>query len=282
VNLKEAAMIAVLKTGQWRPVRHDREVDAEVANTHGSDRRMGRFNKTLADAPEIQEVSQVINEARIYHYAHTLPWLDQGQRMLTAAMFPEYSAAMQVYQGRVVAAAKKVEENYPRIKQDARGKLNGLFKDGDYPPAWRILGRYLFKVAFYPVPDAQDFRHSLAAADLEQVRAETAAAIQEGVTKGMRDLYARLHELVKNLRDVLTKDKPRIYDTLVGNLAALCSMLPKLNLTQDPTLDQLKKDIEKDLTNHTPDDLRDFDEEERKKKADQADEILKKISQVLG
>lgn len=281
MNLKEAAMLTVFSASQWRAQKQDKNISQEVATIHGSDAEMGRFNKILIGKDEIRAIQKVVNEARTYHYQVTLPWLDQGQRILTAAMFPEYSGKMQNLKGNFQAAVGAFTARYDLALAEAKRKLNGLFDQADYPPVHRLIDKFRFEVKFYPMPETEDWRITIDPQMMEEVRANTEASIKTGLMEAVRELYTRLFEVVNNLRDKLTEADPLFRDSLVGNIARLCAIIPRMNLTNDPKLTELQRETEKELTRYSPDELRES-EDARKQMVQKAEDILKKISGVIG
>ena len=52
-------------------------------------------------------------------------------------------------------------------------------------------------------------------------------------------------------------DSDKIFrDSLINNLCDLCDLLPKLNITGDKNLDNMRKEIEQQLCRYMPENLR--------------------------
>ena len=73
----------------------------------------------------------------------------------------------------------------------------------------------------------------------------------------MREPYERLYSHISRIVMRLSDKKAVFRDTLITGLADLCAILPGLNLTGDPQLDDLRKRAEKMIANLDPQDLRD-------------------------
>src|SRR6267154_1295463 len=94
--LSERAMLVSLNIRAWAAARTDKKITAEIASTHAVDeRRAGRYRKNAIDikAPTFVAVGSAASELRKKHYFYTLPWSQDGARILPAAMFDEYSKA---------------------------------------------------------------------------------------------------------------------------------------------------------------------------------------------
>jgi hypothetical protein len=90
----------------------------------------------------------------------------------------------------------------------------------------------------------------------------------------MSDAWDRLHDCLSKMSEKLAgQDKQIFRDSLVNNAVDLCSLLTKLNVTNDSKLETARKQLESALIGVTPKDLRDDDALRRDTKA-KVDEIL--------
>jgi hypothetical protein len=64
----------------------------------------------------------------------------------------------------------------------------------------------------------------------------------------MKDLWDRLHWCLKPLSEKLAGTEKQIFrDSVVTNALELCSMLTRLNVTNDPRLEHARQEVEKAL-----------------------------------
>ena len=73
--------------------------------------------------------------------------------------------------------------------------------------------------------------------------------------------------------DFTDEKKKKFYDTTITNASELCSLLTKLNVTNDPKLEQARMKLEKALVGVAPDDVRES-EAIRSSVKSKVDEIL--------
>ena len=76
------------------------------------------------------------------------------------------------------------------------------------------------------------------------------------------------------------KAQGRIHDTTVYNIHELAEMLPILNITNDPRIDQLRQQLTDELVEHSPEILR-ADTKIRQQTISKADAILKKVQKYM-
>lgn len=92
-NLSTKAMLVGLAIRGWQARKYDRKISIEVAEQHAATPDAGRFNKHLlpGSAESYEAVHKKGRELRAFHYENTLPWSKEGQRILPAANFEDFS-----------------------------------------------------------------------------------------------------------------------------------------------------------------------------------------------
>src|SRR5579859_6344982 len=128
-NLNERAMLASLTVSRWQATLTDKKITSEVATAHNvTERRAGRYRKYAIDvsAPTFKAVVSAASDIRHKHYFHTLPWGQDGARILTAKNFETYSADMRKLRLAFEAAADAFADDYPRLHDNAKAELNGM------------------------------------------------------------------------------------------------------------------------------------------------------------
>lgn len=286
MSLHEKAMLVWLNISMWTARKYDRKVSDKVAADHGARSEAGRYNKALVAREAIKAVEQRATACRNFHRDNTLPWGDNGARILPSMNFDHYSAQMRQLRADYERAVTAFVDSYPSLMEDARALLNGMFKEEDYPPAASIGARFGFAINIDPIPLAADFRVDLASNETDRIRQEIEARVQDGQAQAMHELWDRLHKAVthmavKLLEDPEGKKSPIFRDTLVTNLCELAALLPRLNVTNDPNLEAMVKEVEDRLCIHDPQELRD-QPEVRKEVAEDAKAILDAMAGYLG
>ena len=141
---------------------------------------------------------------------------------------------------------------YPQLLADAPANLKGLYKAEDYPSLEEVKQRFGFRYVFSPLPEAGDFRLDVGNADLEELKHKYASDYELRLAEAMREPWDRLHKVLTSMSDKLKDDdtdkegntNKRYHETLVTNATDLCALLTKLNVTQDPKLEEARKQLE--------------------------------------
>jgi hypothetical protein len=78
----------------WSARKHDPEASEEIAQRHGAKPDAGRYHKVLLPKAALAEIQKIVSEARQEHYFMTLPWDDNGYRVLPAAAYMDHTEQM--------------------------------------------------------------------------------------------------------------------------------------------------------------------------------------------
>jgi hypothetical protein len=282
IPLCERAMLVTLNIRQWSASLTDKKVTAEVASNHAvNERRAGRYRKNLIDtkAPTYQAVGAAASELRKMHNFYTLPWSQDGTRILQANTFEQYSTTTRTLTADFDGAVRAFVDDYPRLKLAAKLELNGMYNESDYPT--NIAAKFGVDNVPMPLPDAQDFRVNLSESAVAAIKGGIEAEMKKTLELAMREPYERLYTHISRMAARLS-DKDGIFrDTLVSGLKELCTVLPGLNLASDPKLEELRVRAERMIANVDPQDLREIPSV-RRDVARQAAEIQRMMAGYMG
>lgn len=272
--IQSKAMLARLCISQWTARKHDKTVSAEVEKTHAA-HDAGRYNKLLVNKTLLDPISKLAGAVRAYHYSQTLPWNDGGDRLLPSALFMGYTAEIRKFEAQYQALVRDLVTAYPAEVQAARSRLGTMYSLDDYPPSHELHSRFGIAVEFIPVPDAKDFRVDVSEEAAAEIRTQITETVNARQTQAVKDCYRRVREVVSKLYERLSAEDAVFKDSLVSNARDLMSVLPGLNITQNPELDALHHEINALLV--SPQTLRN-NPAARKATADAADAILTRLA----
>jgi hypothetical protein len=275
-NITEKAMLASLHIRAWNARKHDVRVSKEVDNQYSS-QNAGRFNKLLASKESLKAIQTAISGARTFHHEQTLPWGERGERLLPSKNYSHYSGQMRRYKQAFDEAVDNFVNNYSNVIMEARKALGGLFQPEDYPLASEIRDKFAFESAISPVPVSDDFRVNIGQEAVEAIKADLQKRLEAANSAATQDLWKRLYEVVSHMVERLSDPEAVFRDSLVGNIVKLTELLPRLNLNDDPGLEQMRRQIEATLCDYSPEQLRQ-DKTVRKEAVDNAKSVLDLMS----
>ena len=289
-TLASRAMIVSLSISQWSGRRLDREITDEVNSSHNAAADAGRYNKLLLPKEALDPIVKVVSETRTEFLKRTLPWIDNGGRIMAADAYMRHLSWINGQARKFNAAVDEFIAKYPGYVNAAAVRLNGMFKAEDYPSADELRRKFAMDCKVLPVPSADDFRVAMSEAQAAQIKADIEAQVTEATTIAVKDVYRRVAEVSGRMVDRLNAYKPAskkgersegvFRDSLVENVRDLIDILPALNITGDPALtamaDKLKPLAEWDAST-----LRD-DPAKRRDVAAEAQAIFDQVSDFLA
>jgi hypothetical protein len=100
--------------------------------------------------------------------------------------------------------------------------------------------------------------------------------LSERMGEATRDLFVRLNKVVGEFAEAMGSEGKRFWDSKVEHIVEVVNLLPKLNISDDPELEKLRKETKRKLCALDPQNLRE-DSDARSKAADDAQKILEKM-----
>lgn len=254
------AMLVSLTVSAWAARRFDRKTTEEVNREHAASPNAGRYNKHLFadEAPSHKAACAAAGAVRGVFYQQTLPWSDEGWRLLPSANYFAFTEAMRKARSELGGAVVVFVADYPDLAEKAKAALNGLWRAEDYPSAATVASKFGARIAYSPVPSSGDFRLTLPDDErleiersvTERVRLATDAAMREAwdrLYKAVRRMYARLSARIEAEAEGQDKRLPAIHESLVENLRETADILGRLNVTGDEALEAMRQRVVTEL-----------------------------------
>ncbi len=253
-SLSSRAMLCSLSISMWSARKHDPDASQEIAQHHGAQADAGRYHKVLLPKEALAEVQKIVSDARQEHYFMTLPWDDNGYRVLPSAAYMDHTEKMRELSNRFTPAVDALAQQFGELVEQAKMRLGSLFRPEDYPAADELRRKFSFETKVMPLPDAGDFRVTLGNEEKERIKRQITAAVEASVQVASRELWQRLYDAVSHLAERLEAYKVTeegvehpFRDSVVTNLMKLVDVLPKLNVTGDPELERLASEVRASL-----------------------------------
>jgi len=264
-SLATTAMLSSLSICQWSGYKYDPDASEELTSMHGAEKDAARVNKRLVPRSELEEITQAVGRARHDHDFLTLPWTDDGWRVLPAATYFEHCQKMQEHKAAVLSAVSKFIARYEDVVRN-QSRLGTLRKVSDYPGMRQegdtlrfvypqeLREKYSFATDVKPLPDANDFRVNIGDEERERLKKQIAESVQASLRASTRDLWQRLYDVVGHMSTRMAEynsaeegKKPRLYKSMVTNIVEIVDVLPRLNITADEELNRMTDTIRHSL-----------------------------------
>jgi len=248
-SISSAAMTVDFNASVWTARKKDHKATAEVEVAHQAEKGVASVSKNLlGDCEELKAVQKFAANTRNVHYSMTMPWSDNGARLLTTAQYFKYHEVMTDLQqefGRLVDEFLTV---YEWKIMDAQAKLGAMWNGDEYPTRSSLESKFGFSFNYVPLPDSGDFRIDIGNEAMTQIKTQYEQHYTTAVNAAMKDIWQKLHAnlttLVRQL-DVNEEGKGnKLYDTVFDRALELTDMLGTCNVTGDNQMEAMRQRLE--------------------------------------
>jgi hypothetical protein len=250
MSIASSAVLVELNISVWPANKVDREMTNTVNEAASAVRDASQTRKNLFAGTTLRkDIEKLAARIRLYHNQHTMPWADKGQRLLPTKLFMEYKQTMNNYEAQFNQMCNNFFIAYPQLVNEAQVHLGTMYRADDYPDLTNVREKFGFRMAIDPIPESGDFRLDISAHDLDEMKAQYEAKFDERLAEAMRTPWERLHTVLTAMSEKLKDEegeesKKRYHDSLVTNAVDLCGLLDKMNITNDPKLEDARKQLE--------------------------------------
>lgn len=256
-DLSTRALLVKLTIGQYGGAASCDLIAEEAAERHGvdADSLDGRVHRLLKE--DKAEVQGVLSSVKSLFYLLTLPWDDKGWRVISTENYARLEPHFLTYKSDFEDAVERLLSRHGELEANFKQRLNGLAEQIGFPSRDEMEEKFRLDLQTMPLAASKDLR-------LQHVSPEQAARIAENVEAHLRaklsgaqsEIVSRLSGLVEAVVNNLDKDKPRIYDSLVGNLKSAVDVLPSLNISGDWEISRMIRRVKNELATFEVSDLR--------------------------
>lgn len=235
----------------------------------------GQTNDALA------ELKSYDNAWRAEHNRLTRPWDGANTRLLPAVLIPQYMDMKSRYEQGFPAKLDEFYEVHPDWEVTAPGRMGALYSAADFPSLDECRQSIGYDTAMIPLPSGEAWRRlELMSPDFAAtMEASTNERINRAVEEARKQTWKDLITPVEKIVSTLSKDKPRIFDSLIGNLNDILNLGPAFNLSGDQEMNQFIEETRATLATINPDDLR-ADPTIRAFTCRKAEDLLKKFGNL--
>ena len=264
-GVARAAMLVDLNIAIYSGRKQDKATQGEVTAAKGSASKKAAsvYKNLFAECKELDAITKFQARARAEHYRLTMPWNDQGARLLPTAALQDYKKSMNRYQDEFNLLVDAFLDKYDTLVASAAFQLGTLFDRNEYPSRAQVARRFRMDVSFTPLPTAGDFRLDIENEVQQELVQQYERRLEAQLSQATQDAWDRLYKALSRMSDRLVIEddgkKRTFHDTLVTNAQELCELLTAMNVTKDPKLESARRQLEGVLSGVTPKELREED-----------------------
>ena len=264
-SIASSAVLVTLTISVWTGRKMDKKVSAEIDADHSTQVRAGNYHKALmAGAQELEVVNKYAGASRSWHSQKTLPWSDGGERVVPTVILLDHKAELATREREYKHLVNEFLIAYDTLVQGAQFRLGSLFNADEYPPRDVVASKFDFRYVFSPLPTSGDFRVDIGNEGLEELKREFDTNQDRYIQQAMLDVWLRVKDVTERLSNQLRVEttgeverlgkhvfpverKGKLYQSTLDGALELCEMLRSMNLTKDPELEQVRKNLQMTL-----------------------------------
>lgn len=256
MSIVNECMVVNLRINMWTGHRLDKEASKSVTENAGAAEDAARVNKHLIPKEVLQPIGSAASALRNHFYDNTLPWKDNGDRLLTRKAFTRFIEEHEKLAKEFNEEVRKfIDVNYYAARQKAEFRMGAMFKPSDYPMAEELRGKFSATLDIDAVTTANDFRVQMSAPMQDKIREDIEDKMKERLGKAMQSVWTRLADTLGHFAERMAGDGV-FREATVKNLEEIVEILPELNVLNDPDLDRIANEIRSTIVGYDVKDLR--------------------------
>jgi len=253
-DLSQKAVLIHLRVCRWNGTKRDPKQTDKVCEDLGVDEDAGFWVTNFIPPNKLDSLKTRANNVRSVWLRFTRPWLDGGTRILPLKKKPEYDKEIgEAISSYNTEAVRWVTDDYPAIVQQMPKRLKSLLDGRQMPSGDELLRKFQIKVSTIQIARTSDLKDGPLADIVQEIEKSLKATASEAIAS----IYNQLSELVAKIHKKLEDPKGKFKDSLINNLRTFCEELPDWNLTDDTSLEDLRKVVVEKFGDVDPQDLRD-------------------------
>lgn len=284
INVADRALLAHMTISVFGNSKTDSEASERTRQLYGAKPGQIKASKILLPKIALVRVNRLKSATDLQFKSMTLPY-EGGYRLLPSPNIMDVQAMVTQVTKRISRAVKEdILDKLDYLKAEMRQAQGTLFKEEHFPQHNDLRQKYGVKFDLTTLPSSDTmgkFVNELGDAKVREYKGQIDKAMQAKLEMSMRDVWSRLYDAIKHLRDRLGEvakgEGKRLSRSVVDDLSELVDLLPKLNITDDVQLNTLTQRVKDEIlvadVDETCNTLR-TDTEVRTKQMAVADDIM--------
>ena len=254
MNLADHGILIRLKISFWNGRKHDKGASKQIAEAFKSDPEASKLDKQLVPKKLLKEVQKAANRTRARFNYLTLPWLDDGARIINSDYFNDLKLEiLKLKQEFKIEVDTFIAQYAEFVENNAEDRMGDLFNSEDYPSKERIADRFRMALLVFPIPSKNDWR-----IEDQQLRSEMQESLERSLNEAKEvikeNLEQRIGERIRTLVERLRKTETRFRrQTITALSEAIDLVANQLNIVEDDSITNICQGLAQKLNGVTED-----------------------------
>jgi hypothetical protein len=246
----------------------DKALTAKTEDSANAKAGTLRVSKYVVAQEALKGITTAIGRIRVHLTKETLPWRDNGDRLLPRKNYPKFIADhSKLVQDHDMAVEDFLTNKYPEALEQAEFRMVDAYNADDYPSVADLRHRFAVTLDIEAVSKSFDIRLN-----------DNTDMIQQRVNTAVAQLWKRLEEPLSHFANKMnTTDEDETFKAAtITNLKNMVEFVGQMNFTSDETLEMIRAEIESKLMGYEAAALR-KDDKLRASVGAEATDILDKM-----
>lgn len=248
-SISSSAMIVDFNASVYTARKKDVKASEDICRMNAAERGMADVRKKLlGNCEELTAIQKFAANTRNMHYSMTMPWSDNGSRLLPTAQYFRYNEVMTDLQNEFHRLVDEFLGIYENRILDVQTSLSGMFAADEYLSLSQVASKFGFRVSYVPLPDNGDFRLDIGNEAMAQIKTQYQQHYTSAVNAAMKDVWQKLHDNLTTLARQLGVNEEgkgnKLYDTVFDRALELTDMLGTCNVTGDSQMEAMRQRLE--------------------------------------
>lgn len=184
-----------------------------------------------------------------------------GMKLLPAGLVEQFMAVNEKYRAMESEVWNTwARDEYPQWLASAPQRMGSLYDPADFPTAADCANRFICDVTVVPLAAAEQWqRVSLISPNLAvTMQKNQDEAVERARREAHGQLWSQVMGPIQHVVDMLSKDKTKLYPSLIENIVAIADLVPAYSeMHQDANLTALAQSAKEAFSQIKIEDLRD-------------------------
>lgn len=227
--------------------------DPEATKAAGLEASGSYVMKRLVDKRLVNDIVAEAKSIRRDIEAATLPWSEEGERLLPAKGLDEFRALLAALSDRYDKVVDLFVADYERAVQSQRKKLGSLYNADDYPAISDVRGRFGLRVQYLPLPTGKEFDAiELPKRVRDELRRGTAQMADAAVRAAERYYMDRLKDVADKIQDQIANQKTKLRRGSYDYMKQLVDAADTMNILENRKLTKAAGLLRESVTDVDP------------------------------
>lgn len=228
------SLLVRFKVTLWTATARDQAATKQA----GLDGSGSYVMKQLVDKALINDIVAEARSIRREIERATLPWSDEGERLLPASMIESFRMLCVDLRIKYDGVVDRFVADYERARRaQKKKKLGSLYSDDDYPSADDVRAKFVLDVQYYPLPTGREFDAlTIPRKQRDELRRGTAQATDDAIRRAERYFIDRLRDVADKIYDQIAHQKTKLRSGSYDLLRQLLEVAEPMNILQNKRL----------------------------------------------